>query len=298
MKYKMTNEQKLENYFKAVRMRLEGSTKEEIILNTDFPSWRVLEFFMKRNNLTLPLDKAAFNKQVDVNFFKSINTPEKAYILGFTYADGCIYDVGRFGYCISENDIEVLQFIKEQMKSTSNIPIIHNTKDSRNRQPQAILRISSVKLVEDLRNYYGVNRNKTFREGLIFPNISEDLLVHFLRGLSDGDGNIYLRIKNSNATSNSSFRRTICMTDFPFLMKVKEYFHQKGVDLSIYEKQGKTCKYYIMSTGSRNHTKKLCDLLYSAEGFCLERKKAKYLQYLELMDNTVLNTETNRSVSV
>jgi len=27
-------------------------------------------------------------------------------------------------------------------------------------------------------------------------------------------------------------------------------------------------------------------------------KKAKYLQYLELMDNTVLNTETNKSVSV
>ena len=81
MKYEMTNEEKLENYFKAVRMRLEGASKEEIIEKTEFPTWRVLDFFMNQNNLTLPLDKAAFNKNLYVTSFNKIDTDAKTYIL-------------------------------------------------------------------------------------------------------------------------------------------------------------------------------------------------------------------------
>jgi hypothetical protein len=289
MKYKMTNDQKLENYFKAVKMRLEGASSEEIIINTDFPSWRVLEFFMKENKLTLPLDKAKFNKNVDVTFFNQIDTIEKAYILGFTYADGCIYNKGRFGYCIAEQDIEILSFIKAQLKSTANILTTHNTKGAKNRQPQALLRISSTKIVETLMLSFGVQKNKTLNEGLVFPQFEEKLLISFLKGLSDGDGNIYFKAGDKNTTNNSMFRWTICMTDKPFLDKLKECLDQWGVTVSLYEKQGKTCKYYTLSTNSREHTKKLCDILYSVDSFCLKRKKDKYIEYLKLLDNTVLS---------
>ena len=298
MKYDIKNDQKLEDYFKAVRMRLEGASREEVIENTDFPSWRVLEFFMTQNDLTLPSNKASYNKQVDVTFFDSIDSCDKAYILGFIYADGCIYDKGRFGFCLAEKDEEILNFIKEKMKSTSNITKVHNTKGSKNRQPQALLRISSVKLVDVLKDVYGINVNKTLNEGLVFPNFEENLLLSFIRGLSDGDGNIYFVKGKNDTTANSKFRWTLCMTDKHFLLKLKNYLHEKGITVAFYEKQGKTCKYYVISTNSREHTRLFCKLLYSTEGFYLQRKKDKYLEYIKLLDNTVLNTEINKSVSV
>jgi len=288
MKYKLTNDQKLKNYFKAVEMRLEGATVTEIIQNTDFPTWRVLEFFMTQNKLTLPLDKAAFNKQVDVNFFKTIDSENKAYILGFLYADGCVYDSDRIGLCLSEEDNQILEFIKKEMKSTAKITTIHNTKSAINRKPQSLLRISSTKIVEQLLSY-GVQQNKTLKEGLVFPVFEPHLISSFLRGLSDGDGNIYLKIEDEGKLTKSKFRWTLCMTDKSFLLKLKSYFELLNIDVKLYEKQGKTCKYYIFSTSSRDETKKVCDLLYSSKGFFLPRKKEKYLEYIKLLENTVLS---------
>jgi hypothetical protein len=281
MKYEMTNEEKLENYFKAVRMRLEGANKEEIIEKTEFPTWRVLEFFMNQNNLTLPLDKAAFNKNVDVTYFDEINTDAKAYILGFIYADGCIYDKGRFGFSITEDDSQILDFIKKEMKCENPIVKTHNKKGSANRRPQCTLRIGSTKLVEKLKTEYGINERKTVREGLVFPKIDEKLLSAFLRGLSDGDGNLYFK-PNGNLLSKTVFRWTVCMTDKPFILSVKEYLESKGISISLVEKQGKTCKYYVMYTSSKSHTEKLCDILYQTDGFCLQRKKDSYLSFKQL----------------
>lgn len=287
MKYRLTNEEKLEEYFKAVRMRLEGATREEIIKSTRFPSWRVLDFFMLQNNLTLPLDRAAFNKNVDVTFFDKIDTDYKAYILGFIYSDGCIYDNGRFGFCITQDDSEILSFIKEKMKITGEIKTVHNIKGSRNRRPQSILRISSVKLVTKLREKFGVTQNKTLREGLLFPKMEDELINSFLRGVSDGDGNLYFK-SESGSKKNSKFRWSLCMSDKAFLTEVKSYLESKGINLSLHEKQGKTCKFYILCTNSRLHTEKLCELLYQSDGYCLQRKKNKYLSYKKL-DNTVLS---------
>jgi hypothetical protein len=281
MKYEMTNEEKLENYFKAVRMRLEGLNNKEIIEKTEFPTWRVLEFFMTQNDLTLPLDRASFNKNVDVTYFDEINTNAKAYILGFIYADGCIYDKGRFGFCITESDSQILEFIKKEIRAESPIVITHNKKGSVNRKPQTVLRISSVKLVNKLKTEYGINERKTLRKGLIFPKLDEKLISAFLRGLSDGDGNIYFK-PNGNLLLKTIFRWTICMTDKPFILSLKEYFESKGIKLSLVEKQGKTCKYYVMYTSSKSHTEKLCDILYQTDGFCLQRKKDNYLSFKEL----------------
>lgn len=293
MKYTMTNEEKLEEYFKAVRMRLEGASREEVVNNTNFPSWRVLEFFMTQNNLTIPSNRAIYNKNVDVRFFDDIDSVDKAYILGFIYADGCIYDNGRFGFCLAYQDIDILYFIKDKMQILSDVKIHHNKKGSINRQPQCVLRVSSVKIVKRLAEF-GIKRNKTLNEGLLFPDFNNDLITAFLRGLSDGDGNLYYVPGDNSTRINSKFRWTICMTDEPFLKKVQEYLDSNNITTSLYKKKGKICDFYTLSTNSRGHTEKLCELIYSSNGFSLNRKLHKYLSYKNL-DNTVLSLETKES---
>ena len=79
------------------------------------------------------------------------------------------------------------------------------------------------------------------------------------------------------------------MTDKKFLEEVQEFFKLQNIVTSLYERQGKTCKYYILCTNSKKETEKLCNFIYQNDDeFCLERKKNKFVNYKKL-GNTVLS---------
>ena len=75
------------------------------------------------------MSKYTYNK----NYFEVINTKEKAYILGFLYADGCIssyYKNERLKAMAMEiqlkyDDIELLEKIKNELEA--NVPITTKT---------------------------------------------------------------------------------------------------------------------------------------------------------------------------
>ena len=53
---------------------------------------------------------------LDENYFDSIDNPNKAYIIGFIYADGSInLKRNLLTICISEKDLEILEFIKKEL---------------------------------------------------------------------------------------------------------------------------------------------------------------------------------------
>ena len=60
----------------------------------------------------------------DQKFFEKIDTEEKAYILGFIYADGCNSlhpTTGCLSIAQMEKDVDILEKIKLAMKSTSQL---------------------------------------------------------------------------------------------------------------------------------------------------------------------------------
>lgn len=114
----------------------------------------------------------------DDDFFEKIDTEWKAYWLGFFSADGCVTDIRRVVINLSSRDREHLQKFLDCLNS--NYPIYAF------KENKSAIKISSQKMIDDLAKW-GVGRRKSLT---LHPchNIPVHLLIHYWRGLVDGDG--------------------------------------------------------------------------------------------------------------
>lgn len=112
------------------------------------------------------------------NYFDKINTKEKAYIIGFIYADGSIVK-NYLSITLNKKDVDVLKFIKKELSYSG--PIY--------KKNYVRLTISSRKIVSNL-NSIGIIQNKTYSSKNL-PLIPSKYFNDFLLGFFDGDGSIY-----------------------------------------------------------------------------------------------------------
>lgn len=258
---------------KVLELNKQGLTYKEIQKELNLSSIRGVRYYIKKNNIEFKNNQKHPKKYESIDdYFSVIDTHNKAYILGFTYADGCVYDNKRFGYCISEKDVEIINFIKKEISKESPIKKIHNTKGAKNRLPQVVLRIGNKKLVSDLINKWGVVPNKTLNPKLVFPNIETDLIWSFIRGLFDGDGHIALKNK-------SYLQMSICMTDLYFLKQVQQFLMKNNIISTVSKTKGKTCNYYRLACWKTKEAAKFFEKIYSNSEFSLERKKQIFGKY-------------------
>lgn len=123
----------------------------------------------------------------DKNYFKSIDSMDKAYLLGFLCADGFVTDRHEVGIGVKIDDIDVLYFFKEQLKSNKDLYL---TPDNR----CAELRIQNKELAQDLISYGIVPRKSLIIDiGSVIEKakLNEKQIKAFLLGCYDGDGGIY-----------------------------------------------------------------------------------------------------------
>lgn len=135
---------------------------------------------------------------INETFFSRIDTENKAYILGFLYADGHNnLKKGRFTIALQARDRDILVQMRTAMNSKHPIHIrTYMRKDgysvaTKGMKTSAYLEISSRQMCDDL-NRLGCGQKKTAR--IRFPKwIRKSLIRHFMRGLFDGDGCIAKR---------------------------------------------------------------------------------------------------------
>ena len=130
------------------------------------------------------------------DYFETIDTEHKAYWLGFIAADGCITDTNYFA--ISLKDRDILLELKKDLEYTGEIyyPEYNNNENIYSR-----INFSSKKICNDLRKH-GIHENKSFTYNNL-PNISDDLMPHFIRGYFDGDGSVYVSKSRKNINKGS-----------------------------------------------------------------------------------------------
>jgi hypothetical protein len=126
------------------------------------------------------------------NMFHTIDTPEKAYWLGFMYADGFVGlsktptegDTNVIRLQLHASDVEVVKnFAKFLEVSTEHVRIYHA-----NNTVYAILGINDKQMATDLVKH-GCYRNKSLT--VEFPKwLPNELKSHFVRGYFDGDGGV------------------------------------------------------------------------------------------------------------
>lgn len=230
--------------------------------------------------------------EVNHQFFDEINTEEKAYILGFMYADGTnqerIDSENYISFTQLEQDKDILEKINICMES--NYPLYETIQES-NGKLKYKLSICSQQL-SDTVNILGATPRKSLT--LKFPNKnifkSEDLIRHFIRGYFDGDGCIWdgkpkiMTVKNEKKPGttreklvhNVKFTFTGC---FEFIDELQNYLIEKlnfkKTKLN-FSKAKETKHICTMEYSGRNQIKKLYDFMYKDASIFGNRKKFKF----------------------
>ena len=129
------------------------------------------------------------------DFVEKIDSEEKAYLLGLLKTDGFIKKgkngrQSRWGISLKESD----KILLEQIKIIINSDVLLS-KDCREGKESYSLEITNEKMCDDLAKYE-ILPNKTYLlTDIHLEQIPEVFQKHYLRGLLDGDGSIFIEKK-------------------------------------------------------------------------------------------------------
>lgn len=215
----------------------------------------------------------------DFNYFNKIDSEDKAYFLGFIYADGNLYR-NTLKISINERDKDILHKFKTYINATHPIISSITKNDNFNNQSKMVrIEITAKELREDLIKW-GCYENKTFK--IKFPeNLSKNLYKHFIRGYMDGDGSFscYELSSKSKRSGDKKYSISICGT-INFLESIRSIF-QNELQLPITAKlknrfpERNTNIRTLDITGKRQ-VLTILDWLYNDSIIFLNRKKEKY----------------------
>lgn len=210
------------------------------------------------------------------DYFEKIDSPNKAYILGFIYADGYVGDSKHNNLVISVKDFSILSFIKSELNYTG---MIKETQKGgfEGSTPGYAIRISSAKLTSDLRKL-GLFPNKSTAL-MCLPSIPDEYLSHFIRGYFDGDGWVSISKRKPYPGNGKQYKNinTGFLGTEPFLKDAIEKINsnsEEQLPFKIYNTQTKEIKSWQLS--SKKDAFVFYNFLYNKNTFCLERKKKKF----------------------
>lgn len=164
---------------------------------------------------------------MNTTIFKNIDTEEKAYWLGFIYADGSVDDRHkRLKVTLSDVDQHHLLKLKEFLGHDK--PLYRYEEKTFNLnsdyicKPQVELSVYSVELFNSLQ-LFGIIPNKTYNFCLDISLIPNHLHKHFWRGMIDGDGCIVSTDKSR--VLQLTGHKEVCEM---FLDHIKQHFDTKS----------------------------------------------------------------------
>lgn len=237
---------------------------------------KVVPELVEKNRTTVPNNTRRKKYTVNHDYFEQIDSEEKAYILGFIYADGYVADKGALEIGLHPKDISILEFIKKQLGATAPIKP-HHSKNSYSKVGLMRLQVHSKKLTEDLKKW-GCCPNKTFK--IKFPSfLKESLTRHFIRGYFDGDGCI------SNGKKYNSFTVNIA-SNIDFLEGMGKHLQDKGGLSKITIYKYKNIGYLLYQSMSDINT--IYNYLYKDSTYYLERKYNIFQSFLEKVNKQVI----------
>lgn len=255
----------------------------EVIMDELGCSYTLLNKVLKENNLGIrkrnTLKNCNYLKNstkynVNEDYFKVIDTPNKAYWLGFIYADGYVsYQYSkngnkknaRFELNLSYLDREhIIKFLND---ISANYPIVDRQINGKESSRVCISRMMFVDNLVD----NGCFPAKTYI--LKPPNIPSELIPHFIRGYFDGDGCAYINLEKRNYSFSITGTKEI-------LEFIKE---QSGISKNINVNKITNENAYSLNIHGKQSIIMFFDYIYNNKTVYLERKWDKSLQIINFL---------------
>lgn len=197
---------------------------------------------------------------IDDNFFKKIDSRQKAYLLGWIGSDGHISKSG-FKISINQNDLSVLVKLRD---------IICHEVPIKRKDTLVSLSISSSEISKDLCNLFNLKfDNSVYKKShsIEFPNIPEEFKYDFIRGYFEGDG-------YTNNTTDKYGERT--QPIFSISSNSKKMISSLYIHLNIPFPVNISNEVFCQGVNAVDILGKLYD---NCEDMFLERKYEKYLEW-------------------
>lgn len=220
--------------------------------------------------------------EYDETYFSQINTPDKAYWLGFLYADGYITKPKQgnpvLGICLAEP--EPIEKFKKALKSNLPVRSYKKVNGYSNKSIEYRIAFCSKQMAEDLEKWGCVER-KTFK--LKFPDfLTEDLVPHFIRGYFDGDGSVFLHITKNNGKEYIMLGSQFSGIE-SFLKDMVKHFDFVEEDQCVYQDKRKETDCWKIQFASNLRSLKLYHYMYKncPQDICLSRKREKFENFIK-----------------
>lgn len=202
--------------------------------------------------------------EINEDFFHNWSK-EMAYILGFILTDGNISDDNN-QVGITIKDVELLEKIRAKLKSNHPIKYLKAYGTYQ-------FGFAREKMVERLREL-GITSNKSLK--VKFPDVPDQFLSHFIRGVFDGDGSVFFepRSKKSPLRVNFTSGSKEFITTLEGILRSLAGLSKR----TIYELHRINTSYYIRYP--HKDCLKFFDYIYAGadESMWLERKRQKFLE--------------------
>ena len=212
------------------------------------------------------------------NEFEIIDTQDKAYLLGLFYADGCVTEFYRknktytstgCSLALDKADAELLNEIKLAFPFFKMYE--HNCGRS------LCIKVTSKKTYVDLVNNGCLPRKSVDnRYNLHLPEISEELLPHFIRGYFDGDGGCTL-----SYSSNKTQKRVYIYSTSPQLLEeITQFLERKGIKTTMDNGHNPGILCYKLTIAARSY-QDFYNLIYQNAHLKMRRKYDKFDEILK-----------------
>lgn len=233
---------------------------------------------LKKNNIQRRTAEECHRQyQLNEGFFDNIDTEEKAYFLGFLYADGSNQKASNFiKIDLAEKDKELLQKFAKLLYPKS--PRQHVKIQDRGEKGRfAHLTIHSKHMCHQLEKL-GCVPQKTFK--IVFPNwLREDLIRHFVRGYFDGDGSVNINYKKGR----SSFLKITSTKEMT--TSIRDIIASRlNITCCLYSH--KSSPVFDVCTSGDRQLKKILDWMYDCSTIRLARKAKKHQELLRKIKRT------------
>lgn len=232
-----------------------------------------------------PIKSFLYQVEYSRNYFETIDTYNKAYFLGFIFADGCLFSKKRkkgtshiIRINIAKKDKEILEAFRKEIGYKKDLKILKGKKfispngKEYTRQDQVCLVLDSYEMFTHLENF-GLGNRKTYSD-LSIPDIDRKYIPAFLRGYFDGDGCIY----TGESTDRNGYINKIAYVLFDsktenILLKIKNHLDYMNIFSGISYTSRKS---FRLTISGYINCRSFFSYIYSYTGVGLKRKFQKF----------------------
>lgn len=210
---------------------------------------------------------------MDQTYFERVDSQEKAQILGFIWADGCLHDSQNrlaLRILINDKDRDYLEWIRTQFKATYRI---YEGLQTGGKHSYVSLNISDPKPIQDIQRL-GIFPRKSLHIG--FPTVEQvppEFIPAFVRGVFEGDGCIHI-VKGANCA------KALFVATHEFNEALKFILAQQGIDSVIRErKDAKGHNWCVLEITRLASIFRLMGWMYAGATYRMERKWVLFQQF-------------------